>query len=181
MLTFLKQYIKLIDLVNEWIGKLAGWLATAMMLLICFDVTAKFLSAQFGFSYTNTAINELQWHLFGFLFLLGTAYTLRHDRHVRVDLFYSKFSDKGRAWVNLIGVIFFLMPLCIIMIDKSLLYVKNSYLMMEKSADPGGLPYRFILKGAITAGFSLLTLQGVSMAFKSLLTILVKDSDYSNS
>lgn len=156
-------------------GKIAGWLATVMVLLICFDVGTKYLSTRLDFSYSNTAVYELQWHLFALVFLLGAAYTLRYDRHVRVDLFYSKFSKKRKAWVNLIGSAFFLMPFCIIVMERSLLYVKNSYLMMEKSNDPGGLPYRFLLKGAIIVGFTLLALQGIALFIESVFLLLNKE------
>ena len=177
MLQVFKHYINTIDKINDFIGKIAGWLATLMVLIICFDVSAKFIASKLDLSYSNTAIYELQWHLFAFVFLLGTAYTLRHDRHVRVDLFYSKFSDKTKAWVNILGVVFFLMPFCIIVMKTSLLYVKNSYLMMEKSPDPGGLPYRFILKGTIIFAFGLLSLQGLAMLLRSVVVLLNKEDE----
>lgn len=172
MLQFLKQYINTINKINDFIGKIAGWLTSAMVLLICFDVVAKYFAPKLDIHYSNTAVFEMQWHLFALVFLLGSAYTLRHDRHVRVDLFYSKMSPKRQAWINFIGVLFFLLPFCIIVIETSMTYVRNSYLMMEKSPDPGGLPFRFAIKGMIIVGFFLLALQGLAMLFKSLLTIL---------
>ncbi|MGB0524082.1 MAG: TRAP transporter small permease subunit [Flammeovirgaceae bacterium] len=174
---FLKQYIHMVNQLNDGIGKLAGWLTTGMVFLICFDVIAKFIAPKLDIHYSNTAVFEMQWHIFALVFLLGIAYTLRHDRHVRVDLFYSKFSPKGKAWVNLIGVLLFLLPFCFIVIETSLTYVKNSYLMNEKSPDPGGLPYRFVLKGMIIVGFALLALQGIALLFKSLLTITEKGDE----
>lgn len=177
MYNFLRKNIEFINGLNDRIGRLAGWLATAMVLLICFDVVAKFFAPKLDIHYSNTAVFEMQWHIFALVFLLGTAYTLRHDRHVRVDLFYSKFSPKGKAWVNLLGVIFFLMPFCLIVIETSITYVRNSFLMNEKSPDPGGLTHRYLIKGMIIVGFSLLILQGIALLFKSILTIAGQDEE----
>jgi TRAP-type mannitol/chloroaromatic compound transport system permease small subunit len=165
----LHWYIKNVGALNEWFGKLAGWLCSVLVALICADVLAKSL-----FNYSNVAIFEAEWHIFSLIFLLGAAYTLKHDRHVRVDLFYSKMSKKGKAWIDLIGVLVFLLPFSILVIDKSLLYTKTSFLMHESSPDPGGLPARFMLKGLIIVSFVLLILQGISMAFEALMIILKK-------
>lgn len=167
----IRKYIDVVGRLNEWVGSIAGWLASALVLLICYDVGMKFF-----FDYSNAAIFELEWHVFALIFLLGAPYTLKNDRHVRVDVFYSNFSPKRKAWVNLLGVIFFLLPFCIIVIDKSWIYTRNSFLMGEGSPDPGGLPYRFVLKGAIMLAFALLILQGIALLFESLLTILKKDN-----
>lgn len=166
-----RQYIKIVGQLNEFVGKLAGWLASVLVLLICYDVAMKFF-----FNYSNAAIFELEWHLFALIFLLGAPYTLKNDRHVRVDVFYSNFSPKRKAWVNLLGVVLFLAPFCLLVIDKSWIYTRNSFLMGEGSPDPGGLPYRFLLKGAIIVAFILLLLQGTALFFESLLTILKKEA-----
>lgn len=172
MYTLLKIYRNSINQLNDWIGRATGWITTGMVLLICFDVLAKYFAPKLDIHYSNTAVFEMQWHLFALVFLLGSAYTLRHDRHVRVDLFYSKFSAKRKAWVNVLGVLLFLLPFCIIVIETSFTYAKNSFLMNEKSPDPGGLPYRFVLKGMIIVGFALLALQGLAILCNSLLVIL---------
>jgi TRAP-type mannitol/chloroaromatic compound transport system permease small subunit len=157
----------------RWVGKIstasgtaAGWLCTALVLLICYDVFMKNV-----FNYSNAAIFELQWHLFALIFLLGASYTLQHDRHVRVDVFYSKFTPRQQDWVNLLGILLFLIPFCLLVIDKSWLYARNSFLMHEKSPDPGGLPYRFLTKGAIILGFSMLLLQGIALALGAALRL----------
>ncbi len=103
---------------------------------------------------------ELEWHLFGLIFLLGAGYAFRHDRHVRVDLFYAKFSAKDKALVNLFGGLILLIPWTAILIYVSFEYATIA--IGEGSPDPGGLPARYIIKFAITAGMVLLFLQGLA-------------------
>ncbi|MGA8262937.1 MAG: TRAP transporter small permease subunit, partial [Ignavibacteriaceae bacterium] len=115
-------------------------------------------------------------HLFAIIFLLAAAYTFRIDDHVRVDVVYTRFSDKTKAWVNFLGVIFFLIPLCVIVIYTSNHFVINSFRMGETSPDAGGLPARYILKAVIPLSFFLILLQGIAIAFKSFLEIKEKKS-----
>lgn len=159
-----------IDRLNENIGRGVSWLNTLLVLLICFDVMARYL-----FSSSSAGIVELEWHLFSFIFLLGAAYALLHDRHVRVDVFYQNFSEKKKAWVNLAGTLLFLIPFCLITIYTSWKFTANAFAMQEGSPDPGGLPSRYIVKAAIPIGFFLLLLQAISLAIKSILTL----TDYS--
>ena len=157
---------------NEVIGKGVSWLTTVLVLVICYDVAARYL-----FNTSSAGIVELEWHLFSFIFLLGAAYALKHDKHVRVDVFYQNFSPKTQAWVNLLGTLLFLIPFCYITIITSLKFTRNAYAINEGSPDPGGLPARFIVKGAIPIGFLLLLLQAISLAFRSILTITEPSSD----
>ena len=131
------------------------------------DVVMRYL---FNTSYVFT--QELEWHLFAFIFLIGAGYTLLHDGHVRVDIIYQRLGFKGQAWVNLIGVFIFLIPGCILIMATSYKFAYTSFSIMEGSPDPGGIPFRFILKSCITIGFGLLLLQGISLALHSLLQIL---------
>jgi len=120
---------------------------------------------------------ELEWHLFALVFLIGAGYAFKHDRHVRVDLFYAKFTPKDRALVNLIGGLIFLVPWCILIIYVSYDYAHVSFLIRETSPDPGGLPARYIIKFAITVGVSLLLLQGISSIIQSLFIYLGKEGE----
>lgn len=158
--------LKWIDRVNEGIGKLVSWLTLALVLMICVDVLLRYL-----FSYSSAAFFELEWHFFAAIFLLGAAYTLKHDRHVRVDVFYHNFSEKTKAWVNLLGTIFFLFPFTLVVAYTSWPFVVDAYQMGESSPDAGGLPYRFVIKSAIPLGFGLLLLQGIAEALRSLQVI----------
>ncbi len=162
-----------IEAVSEWTGRFAALLVVVMVLLVCYDVMMRYL-----FQAGSVALQELEWHLFGLIFLLGGAYTLKHDEHVRVDLFYQSgwMNDRRRAWVDLFGALFFLIPFCILIIYSAWPFVVNAYNYGEGSPDPGGLPHRWLLKGAIIAGFALLALQGVAMAIRSARTIFCPNS-----
>ena len=156
-----------IDKTNMIIGRVFSWLTTLLVLIICFDVLMRYV-----FSSSYAAVTEMEWHLFAAIFMMGAAYTLKQDKHVRVDVFYARFSDKGKAWVNLLGTLLFLMPFCIVVIQSAIPFVQNSYRVLETSPDPGGLPARFIIKSVIPLGFSLLLLQGISEILKSVKTLL---------
>ncbi len=154
---------------TEFTGKLVSWLILAMVLLVSYDVTMRYF-----FLSGSVALQEMEWHLFSLIFLVGAAYTLKHDDHVRLDIFYeSKFmNDERRAWINLLGSLFLLIPFCILIITTSWPFVYQSYIHLEGSPDPGGLPYRWILKASIPLGFTLLLLQGISDIVKNLNVIL---------
>lgn len=161
-----------IDALNAWVGRVVAW-ATALVVLVVFlDVVMRYA---FNLSFVFT--QELEWHLFAFIFLMGAGYTLLKDGHVRVDIFYQNLSPKAQAWINLLGVLFFLIPGCVMIIATSWSFVANSWAVMEGSPDPGGIPYRFLLKACIPAGFILVLLQGLSLGIKSLFTIAGYQSD----
>jgi TRAP-type mannitol/chloroaromatic compound transport system permease small subunit len=143
-----------------------------LVIVVCYDVFTRYLLKN-----SLVAVQELQWHLFALIFLIGAAYSLKHDKHVRVDVFYSRFSPRAQAWVNLVGSLLFLLPFCIIVIYSSQTFVANAFRIGEISPDPGGLPARWILKATIPAGFVLLLLQGLALASRSLLTILNRDEE----
>lgn len=163
----LKLFSRLIDILNEWIGRGVAWVTLALVLVIFVDVVMRYL---FNTSFVFT--QELEWHLFAFIFLIGAGYTLLHDGHVRVDIIYQRLGWKGQAWINLFGVVFFLIPGCVMVMTTSWKFVVNSFLIMEGSPDPGGIPFRFIVKAFIPAGFFLLLIQGISLGMHSLMQIL---------
>jgi TRAP-type mannitol/chloroaromatic compound transport system permease small subunit len=169
----LTSTINLIDTTNEYVGRLASWLVFLLVLLVCYDVAMRYL-----FQQGSVALQELEWHLFALIFLLGAAYTYKHDAHVRVDLLYnSRFvSDQQRAWVNILGIVLFLFPFCALVLFTSWPFVENAFFYNEGSPDPGGLPYRFILKGSLLVAFVLLALQGVSELLKNVLKITDKEA-----
>jgi TRAP-type mannitol/chloroaromatic compound transport system permease small subunit len=120
---------------------------------------------------------ELEWHLFAFIFLFGAGYTLLRDGHVRVDIIYQRLGFKGQAWVNFIGILTFLIPGCILIITTSWKFTHSAWVIGEGSPDPGGIPYRFLIKGCIPVGFSLLLMQRLSLGIHSLLQILGIESE----
>ena len=171
MVKVLKAVSGAIDRSNEAVGRMVSWVTLLLVLVVFVDVVMRYL---FKTSFVFT--QEMEWHLFAFIFLVGAGYTLLHDGHVRVDIIYQRLSRRNRAWVNLIGVIFFLIPGCWLVIATSWKFAANSYAMLEGSPDPGGIPYRFVIKGTMTVGYALLLLQGISMGIHALLEILGVDS-----
>ena len=162
--------MKQIDTFNRWIGTLVSWLTVILVLIMVSDVAMRYI-----FSITSAAYFELEWHLFAGIFLLGAAYTLQQDKHVRVDVFYHRFSEKTKSWVNLIGSLFLLLPFCAVAFYESLSFVETSWSVRETSPDPQGLPARYIIKSVIPIGFFLLGLQGISEALKSIKKIGGRD------
>ncbi len=172
----LKKISNIFGQLNELVGKSVAWLTTFLVILVCFDVTVRYI-----FSDTAAWIMELEWHLFALIFLLGAGYALKHDRHVRVDLFYSRFSRKDKAITNFIGTIIFLIPWCILVILFSFEYGLESFYDNEGSPDPGGLPARYLIKFSITIGVALLLLQAISLFIDSWITINEENSLEGNS
>ncbi len=175
MLHLLSRFATRIETLNEWVGRATAWLVLGLVLLVCYDVAMRYL-----FQAGSVALQELEWHLFAAIFLFGAAYTLKHDEHVRVDLLYqaSWMNDRRRAWVNLCGTLFFLLPFCLLIIYSAWPFVMQAYQWGESSPDPGGLPYRWLLKAVIPLSFTLLALQGLAYTVRCLETLYcVENSD----
>ncbi|PIW70230.1 MAG: C4-dicarboxylate ABC transporter permease [Ignavibacteriales bacterium CG12_big_fil_rev_8_21_14_0_65_30_8] len=163
---FIKAYIKFIDKLNDKIGNWVSWLTALLTLVVCFDVFVRYFLRE-----SSVGFQEFEWHLFAIIFLLSAAYTLKIDQHVRVDVIYTRLSDKKKAYVDFFGSLIFLIPFCVVLIMASKNFVINSFSMGETSPDAGGLPARYILKAVIPLSIFLLLLQGISLTFKSFLTI----------
>lgn len=159
-----------IDWLNEQVGRSVSWLNLALVGLVCFDVVTRYL-----FNQTAAWVNELEWHIFALVFLLGAGYALKHNRHVRVDLFFANFSEKDKALVNLTGSLLFLIPWSGILCYFAFFYSLNSWQMGETSPDPGGLPMRYLVKFAMVLGMFLLFLQGLSGVIRSALVLRKKE------
>ena len=166
MLRLLERVSRWIDRLNLLVGRIVSWVTLLVVLVVFVDVVMRYI---FNTSFVFT--QELEWHLFAFIFLMGAGYTLLREGHVRVDIIYQRLDRKGRAWVDLVGVLLFLIPGCYLVLATSIPFVLSSYMTGEGSPDPGGIPYRFLIKSCIPAGFFLLLLQGLSMAIKALLVI----------
>ena len=166
MKNWLSALSKGIDFINEFVGKTVSWLSTVLVVLVCFDVISRRI-----FSDTSAWVMELEWHFFALLFLFGAGYGLKHNRHVRVDLFYANFSIRDKALVNAIGHLLFLIPWCIVVIWVAVQYASSSYLINEGSPDPGGLPLLYPIKFAIVLGVFLLLLQAISDTIKAFLLL----------
>lgn len=168
----LKYYIRIMDAFSEKTGAVVSWLSTLLVIAVFYDVIMRYV-----FRNGSIAIQELQWHIFSVIFLLGAAFTLKRDGHVRVDIIYTKMSRKAKAWVDFVCTFIFLIPFSIIIIYSTQMFIMGSWAVREISPDPGGLPFRYLLKAMIPAGFVLLILQGISEGFKNLLIITGHDKE----
>ncbi|WP_271765191.1 TRAP transporter small permease subunit [Aquimarina algiphila] len=166
----MQKIINFLDKIGEKIGVLVSWIAALLAVVIGLDVIARYI-----FKFTYVWIIEIEIYLFGMLFLLASGYTFKYGKHVRVDVFYNKLSKKGKAWVDLLGGAFLLIPWCYVVIVSSWYYGLSSFMIGESSPQPGGLPALYVLKFCITLGFVFLSLQGLSNMLKSIQTIFNKD------
>jgi len=175
ILKFFRIIEKFADFVNGWVGYFTSWITTILVCVVCYDVFTRYVMKN-----SSVAMQELEWHLFAMIFLLGAAYTLKLDNHVRVDVIYSRFTPKAKAVVNLVGTLLFLLPFSALIVKTSIPFAINAFHFNECSPDPGGLPNRWILKSIIAVGFSLLFLQGLALASRCVLTIAGYDEEGEN-
>lgn len=155
-----------IDAFTTQIGKFAYWLVLAMIGVGTWNVIGRYLGNFVGQNLSSNALIETQWYLFDIVFLLGAAYTLQRGGHVRVDVFYDRWSRRGKALADFIGTVIFLIPFSALVIYFSWGAVIKSWQIFEMSPDPNGLP-RYPIKAMILVSFGLLILQGISEAIKN--------------
>ncbi|CAN5883759.1 TRAP transporter small permease subunit [soil metagenome] len=156
-----------IDAVTGGIGRAVSWLTLAMVLVGSFNAVARYLGRYLGVHLSSNSYLELQWYLFSIMFLLGAAYVLREDAHVRVDVLYGRVSARAQSIINILGTLFLLVPFSAFVLWVSTPVVRNSWRIRESSPDPGGLP-RYPLKAMILVCFGLLLLQAVSQLIKEI-------------
>ena len=167
MLNTLQRIARLIDALSERSGRLIAWLTLGTVLL-----TFTIVVLRYGFDAGSIAMQETVSYLHTAVFMLGAAYTLRHDGHVRVDIIYRRLSARGQSLVNLLGTLLLLLPVCIYILVSSLDYVAASWALREGSQEAGGLDAVFVLKTAIPLMAVMLMLQGLAIAIHSLLELL---------
>lgn len=156
---------------SQFLGYTAAAFTILMILIVFIDVALRYF-----FNAGSMAMQELEWHCFAALFLLGTAYTLKENAHVRVDIFYDRMSITEKAYVNLFGILFFLIPFATILIYSSWDFVFYSFKIGESSPDPGGLPARYILKALIPLSYIFVLTQALSEIFGQLIILSKKES-----
>ncbi|MEO1447783.1 MAG: TRAP transporter small permease subunit, partial [Cyanobacteria bacterium J06635_11] len=155
-----------IDRFTNTVGKLAYWLVLVMIGVGVWNVLGRYLGNAIGQNLSSNALIETQWYLFDLVFLLGAAYTLQHNEHVRVDVFYDRWNKRRQAMANLFGTLVFLLPFSVLVIYFSWGSVLQSWAVRETSPDPGGLA-RYPIKSMIIVSFLLLIAQGISDAIKN--------------
>lgn len=170
-MSFLLKLSRWIDRISEAMGWLTLGLALIMVAVGAYNAITRYLGRFIGVNLSSNLYIEVQWYLFSLIFLLGAGYVLKLDDHVRVDIFYTRLSPKGKAWVNLVGGLFLLLPICLVILGYSLPSVINSWQILEQSSDPSGLP-RYPIKSAILVAFLLLGLQGISEIIKQVAVLL---------
>jgi TRAP-type mannitol/chloroaromatic compound transport system permease small subunit len=163
----LRRFSAAIDNLNDRIGTAIRWLALIMVLVGAFNAIARYATRYTGVALSSNAYLDLQWYFFSLIFLLGAAYGLNRDVHVRVDVLYARLSRKARAGIDLAGTALFLLPFSLLMLWVSWPAVRNSWSIREASPDPGGLP-RYPIKAVILVSFVLLVLQGASQIVKQI-------------
>lgn len=169
-----QNLIHKIENIIEFTGRIISWL-TLFIVLITFIVVI----FRYVFDYGSIALQESATYLHAFIFMLGAAYTLKHDGHVRVDIFYRNMSTTKKAWVDLLGTLFLLLPVCLFIFFSSWDYVFTSWSLKEESGEAGGLAYVYILKTTLLIMPTLLLLQGTSLSLKSLLKIKNNSAEHS--
>jgi TRAP-type mannitol/chloroaromatic compound transport system permease small subunit len=167
MRSWLINIVRWIDRLNAWIGSTVVTAAVLLFILVIFSNVV----LRYVFNTSFVFLAELEWHLFAFVFLAGAGFTLLHDRHVRVDIFYSQMRRRKQAWVNLIGVVCLLLPCCYLVLSTTIPWVVDAYKVGETSLDPGGIPARFVIKAALPLGYLLMLLQGISLGIKSAFVL----------
>ena len=145
---------------TEHLGQWLKWLV-----LFSSGISAFNALMRYTINYSSNAWLEVQWYMFGAMFLLAAGYAHKHEEHVRVDVLFSKMTPRQQAWLDVFGGIFFLMPMAIIIGWMSIPMVVNSFKIMEHSSDPGGL-LRWPIKIAIPIGFAFLAIQGIAEIIK---------------
>ena len=153
---------RLVDAMNERVGRSAMWLLLAAVLIS----TANAIVRK-AFNYSSNGFLEIQWYLFAGAFLLGASYTLLHNEHVRIDVVAGKFSKRTQTWIEVVGTVFFLLPFCAMVIWTSTPWFLNSFASGESSSNAGGL-ILWPAKLLIPVGFVLLSLQGLSELIKRI-------------
>lgn len=148
---------RVIDAALGLIGKGAAWLWLVVVALIIWAVVGRY-----AFGQGSVTLEELQWHIAGAAWLLGLAYTLCHDAHVRVDVIHERLSLKGQAGIEMFGILVLLLPFLAVGLYEMVPYAHNSYLQGEASTAPAGLSNRWILKAIMALSFALLIVAALS-------------------
>ena len=169
-------FVRFADWMTDRLGRFVSWLVLIMVLIGAYNAIVRYLGRFIGISLGSNLYLELQWYLFSLIFLLGAGYALKENAHVRVDVIYGRVGRRARAWINVVGSVLMLIPFCLFVLWVSWPAIRNSWVIREVSADPGGLP-RYPLKAVILACFTLLLVQGVAELVKDVRVLRGGDDD----
>jgi len=164
-LGILLKFSRAIDAVNEKFGVVANWLV-----LLCCLVSAGNAFVRYLLGESSNSWLEIQWYMFAGMVLLGGPYTLKVNEHVRVDLIYGMVSERTRLWIDILGGVFFLLPICVMLVYFTWPWFVESWRINEGSSNPGGL-VRWPVKLIMPIGFALMALQGLSEIIKRIAAL----------
>lgn len=170
------RWIEKLDNGLGWLSRACGWVACVAMLLMLFNVFYDVIT-RYIFNDVSIGMQEMEWHLYSVVFLLGIPYALQTDGHVRVDVFYAGRSDTFKAWINLIGALVFVIPFAVLIGTYGYSFALESLHLGESSGDPGGLPYRWIIKAVIPLSALFIITSGLGMVTFAL-RVLKGDRSY---
>ncbi len=145
-----------IDKIIKYLATFTALILILLVLLVVFDASSRYF-----FSAGSITLQELEWHLFDIVILFGIPYTLQQNSHVRVDIFYASFSSKTKCIINIIGILFFILPVSFLIIYIGVEFVALSFSQNEISSNPGGLEYRYLVKSLMPLSFIFLVLQSI--------------------
>ncbi|MFT6924695.1 MAG: TRAP-type mannitol/chloroaromatic compound transport system permease small subunit [Psychromonas sp.] len=154
---------KMFDRFADFIGAITSIAMVLMILNVFYDVITRYV-----FNMSSIGMQEMEWHLFSVIILLGVSYTLKGDGHVRVDIIYDRLSYRKKAMINMLGAVFFILPISLLVGISSIDNAVSAYASMEQSGNPGGLQYRWIVKALIPLSFLLLIITSVGFFIKNL-------------
>ncbi|MGF1750412.1 TRAP transporter small permease subunit [Vibrio cionasavignyae] len=167
---------RLFNKVSDMLGVVSSILFLLLLANVVYDVVMRYV-----FNDVSIAFQEMEWHLFSAVFLLGVPYAIKAGGHVRVDVFYERLSIKARAIIDLIGTFVFLFPFCLLVAWFGIDFAKESFALGETSGDPGGLPYRWVIKAMIPLSFFFMAISGVGLVLHSLNKLVNPHLIYANS
>ncbi|WP_329602172.1 TRAP transporter small permease subunit [Sansalvadorimonas verongulae] len=159
----LVQLENLVNRFSDLLGKIAAVLFILLLFNVFYDVVARYV-----FNNVSIGMQEMEWHLYAAMFLLGVPYTLRAGGHVRVDLIYERLEERHKAVIDFCGALFLLMPFALLVGYYGIGFAYEAYELGETSGDPGGLPYRWIIKAVIPFAFFSIAISGFGMMLRSI-------------
>jgi len=159
----LEKLEKIITHLVNGVGKLLAVVLLLMVLNVAFDVMMRYL-----FHASSVGMQEMEWHLFAIVILYGVGVALQDEAHVRVDFLYDRMSLRTKSLINIVGTLVFLMPLSLLILFGSFAFVGDAYFTHEISEDPGGLPYRWLIKSMIPVAFGFLLISATGYILKNV-------------
>jgi TRAP-type mannitol/chloroaromatic compound transport system permease small subunit len=163
---------KLINKFSDFIGTIAAILLLGLLANVFYDVIMRYL-----FNNVSIGMQELEWHLYASIFLLGITYTLKENAHVRVDIIYEHLNPKKQAFIDISGTLFLLLPFCLLVAYYGIGFAQESFSLGEGSGDPGGLAHRWIIKSMISLSFIFVIIASIGFILRAWNSAIEADKN----